>query len=87
MFFQDSIFLYSRSLKCPLHIASYTLKIGVSVMELLFNYISTQELHFFCAYWKFYSVCVWFHFAETIPYAKLLKYPKIKSLAINNLDH
>ena len=28
------IFLYSRSLKCPLHIASYALRIGVSVMEL-----------------------------------------------------
>ena len=26
---------YSRSLKCPLHIASYALRIGVSVMELL----------------------------------------------------
>ena len=30
-----SRFFYSRSLKCPLHIASYTLRIGVSVMELL----------------------------------------------------
>ena len=28
-------FFYSRSLKCPLHIASYALRIGVSVMELL----------------------------------------------------
>ena len=27
-------FIYSRSLKCPLHIASYALRIGVSVMEL-----------------------------------------------------
>ena len=33
-FFKISIFLYSRSLKCPLHIASYALRIGVSVMEL-----------------------------------------------------
>ena len=24
---------YSRSLKCPLHIASYALRIGVSIME------------------------------------------------------
>ena len=35
MFFQDfNFFLYSRSLKCPLHIASYALRIGMSVMEL-----------------------------------------------------
>ena len=32
MFFQD--FRYSRSLKCPLHIASYAPRVGVSVMEL-----------------------------------------------------
>ena len=35
MFFQDfNFFLYSRSLKCPLHIASYAPRIGISVMEL-----------------------------------------------------
>ena len=28
------IYLYSGSLKCPLHNHSYTLRIGVSVMEL-----------------------------------------------------
>ena len=28
------IFSYSRSLKCPVHIASYTLRIRVSVIEL-----------------------------------------------------
>ena len=33
-FFKISIFLYSRSLKCPLHIASYALRIGVSVIKL-----------------------------------------------------
>ena len=33
-FFKISKFLYSRSLKYPLHIASYTLRIRVSVMEL-----------------------------------------------------
>ena len=35
VFFQiiNIIFIYSRSLKCPLHIASYALRIGVSVME------------------------------------------------------
>ena len=27
------LFLYSRSLKCPLRIASYALRIGVSVMD------------------------------------------------------
>ena len=35
MFSQDrNSFLYARSLKCPLHIASYALRIGVSVIEL-----------------------------------------------------
>ena len=33
-FFKISLFLYSGSLKCPLHIASYALRIGVSLMEL-----------------------------------------------------
>ena len=35
-FFKISIFfkVYSTNLKCPLHIASYALRIGVSVMEL-----------------------------------------------------
>ena len=36
MIFHDSIiYSGSRSLKCLIHIASYTLKIGVSVIELL----------------------------------------------------
>ena len=35
MFFSGfQIFLYSRSMKCSLHIASYPLRIRVSVMEL-----------------------------------------------------
>ena len=36
MFFQDFIFFWVdiRSLKCPLHIASYALRIEVSVIEL-----------------------------------------------------
>ena len=33
-FFNISNFLYSRSLKCLLHIASYALRIGVSAIEL-----------------------------------------------------
>ena len=33
-FFKISIFQYSRSLKCLLHIAFYAMRIGVSVMEL-----------------------------------------------------
>ena len=35
-FFKDFNFCldFSRSLKCPLHIASYAMRIGVSVMEL-----------------------------------------------------
>ena len=33
-FFKISKFGYSRSLKCPLHTASYALRIGVSVTEL-----------------------------------------------------
>ena len=31
-------------------------------------YISTQALHFYCAYWKFYNVYFRSLFAETIPY-------------------
>ena len=34
VFFKISNCLYSRSLNCPVYIASYALKIGVSVMEL-----------------------------------------------------
>ena len=34
VFSRFQILLYSRSLKSPLHIASYALRIGVSVMEL-----------------------------------------------------
>ena len=33
-FFKFNFFRYSRSLKCPLHIASYALRIRVSVMKL-----------------------------------------------------
>ena len=33
-FFKISIFSFFKSLKCTLHIASYALRMGVSVMEL-----------------------------------------------------
>ena len=29
--------------------------------------MSMRALHFYCAYWKFYNVCVRSLFAETIP--------------------
>ena len=32
-FLRFRFFKYSRSLKCPLHIASYAMRIGVSVMD------------------------------------------------------
>ena len=57
---QFQIFWYCRS---PLHIASYALKIEVSichgvVRRLIFiqPYMSTQGLQFYCAYWKLYDV-------------------------------
>ena len=87
-FSRFEILLYSRSQKCPLHFASYALRIGVSVMELSwschgvvmelswschgvasseFLISHTFQRHFYCAYWKFYNVCVRSLFAETIP--------------------
>ena len=68
-------------MKCPLHIASYALRIGVSVMELqgaeFLNSIHfnantsvTFLLRFYYAYWKFYHVCARSHFWETIPFAQ-----------------
>ena len=69
------IFWYSKSLKCPLHNASYALRICFLRTENLSichgavrlwicnsSYFSTQVLHFYCAY------CDTFLFAETIPY-------------------
>ena len=48
MFFQD--FNCSRSLKCPLHIGFYALRVGVSVMELkcaeLFINHTIQRKHY-----------------------------------------
>ena len=81
-FFKIRIFF--RSMKCPLHFASYALRIGVSVMELqsaeyfISPYISTQALHFSCAHWKFYNVCARSLFTETIPHA-YIQYNKVQN--------
>ena len=47
-FYQDFnfFFLHSRSLKCPLHITSYALRIEVSVMELYGSGFLISHTHF-----------------------------------------
>ena len=70
VFSRFNFFLYSRSLKCLLHIASYALGIGVSVMVLNslaihFNATFTFLLHVV----EFYHICVLkIHFRGNNPY-------------------
>ena len=68
----EYINVYSRRLKCPLHILSYASRIGLSVMSCkALNFL--LALHFnaisqYCAYRKCYNVCARSLLAETIPY-------------------
>ena len=57
MLFQDFNLYYYFFFKCPLRIASYALRIGVSVIELYGSEILIA-IHFYCAYWNvFITVC------------------------------
>ena len=89
-FFKISILLdiQSRSLKCPLHIASYALRIGVSVMELKVSefLISNrfQRKRYIPILRKFYNACVRSLFEETIPYMCIYREQLVEAFSITN---
>ena len=70
--FQDSN-KYSRSLKCPLHIAFYALRIEVSIMELYGSefLISHTYMYQHISNARTGNVCTRSLFARTIPHALL----------------
>ena len=65
---------YSRSLKCPLHIALYALRIEVSIMELYgseFLISHTYQHKSYISNARTENVCTRSLFARTIPHALL----------------